>query len=227
MRFTIPTATAVVVLWLPMGLWLPMLLAVAEPNVDPPVRSDQPYVASFEAQEAKFVRFVIHASSGGEPCVDELEDYGPDDETVNLALAKRGAKATASSCLPGYATHRVEHLNDGRYGNDRSWLAATSGDAWAQIELEQPTKVSDVAFSRDRNRQYSDRVPTKFEVQLSLDGHQWKSVRSAVGIRIVVPGRNAHIEPDHVVSFAENRLALIAQPPVKLRIGLVKSVSKT
>jgi hypothetical protein len=141
------------------------------------VRSDKPNAVTFPAKRAKFVRFVIHANTGGEPCVDELEVYGPKGKQ-NLALAARGAKPAASSCLPGYAKHRIEHLNDGQYGNDHSWIAGSgSAGEWAQIELPKPVEVSKVVFSRDRRREYDDRVPVKFEVRLSLDGEAWESVR--------------------------------------------------
>ncbi|MBM4044453.1 MAG: hypothetical protein FJ279_05005, partial [Planctomycetes bacterium] len=78
--------------------------------------AEQPTALSFPAQQAKFVRFVIQASSSSQPCIDELEVFGADGSR-NLALAKDGAKATASSCLPGHAIHQIGHLNDGLYGN--------------------------------------------------------------------------------------------------------------
>ncbi len=143
---------------------------------DPPIHADKPNAIAFAPQDAKFVRFVIEGSSSGEPCIDELEVYGPDGKE-NLALAKRQARATASSCLRGYAQHAVEHLNDGLYGNDRSWIAATTGTEWAQIELPAATVVSKVVFSRDRQREYADRVPIRFEVRLSTDGKQWTTVK--------------------------------------------------
>jgi len=88
----------------------------------------------FAAQEARIVRLVIRRPHAGAPCIDELEVYGPNSLT-NLALASRGAVARASSVLPGYAIHAVAHLNDGLYGNDNSWISATEGEEWAQIEL--------------------------------------------------------------------------------------------
>jgi len=69
------------------------------------------------------------ANSGGQPCIDELEVYAPEGDR-NLALATNGAKASASSLLPGYSAHAVEHLNDGEYGNARSWIPATTGEEW-------------------------------------------------------------------------------------------------
>ena len=142
----------------------------------------------FPAQEARFVRLVIQRTNGTQPCIDELELYGPDGPE-NLALAAAGAKASASSLLPGYPQHRIEHLNDGRYGNASSWIPATEGEEWAQIELPKPAKVNRVVISRDREGQYGDRVPTDFEVQLSLDGKTWKSVVRVVGRAVGGAGR--------------------------------------
>lgn len=159
------------------------------------IRPDQPNVVSFPAEEAKFVRFVIHASSGSPPCIDELEVYAPDSEE-NLALASKGARASASSCLPGYDIHKIEHLNDGRYGNKNSWIAAGQRDEWAEIELPQSVRVNRVVFSRDREGRYRDRIPVGFEVRLSTDGRDWRVVKKveAVGIvvaetRLILPNR--------------------------------------
>ena len=110
----------------------------------------------FATREAHFVRLVIHRSHAGAPGLDELEIYGP-DSALNLALASRGAVPSASSLLPGYAIHAVAHLNDGLYGNDHSWIAATAGEEWAQIELPAPMRVARVVFSRDRNGRFVDR----------------------------------------------------------------------
>ena len=68
---------------------------------------------------------IRHTKGNSQPGIDELEIFGPEGKT-NLALAKSGAKATASSLLAGYPIHRIEHLNDGKYGNDHSWIAATT-----------------------------------------------------------------------------------------------------
>ena len=126
----------------------------------------------FVAQEARIVRLVIRRPHAGAPCIDELEVYGPNSPT-NLALASRGAVARASSVLPGYAIHAVPHLNDGLYGNDHSWIAATEGEEWAQIELPAPALVGRVVISRDRTGQFSDRQILEAEVRLSFDGQTW------------------------------------------------------
>ncbi len=129
----------------------------------------------FAPQEARLVRLVIRRPHAGQPCLDELEVYGPDSPT-NLALASRGAKARASSLLPGYAIHAVAHLNDGLYGNDHSWIAASAGEEWAQIDLPAPARVARVVLSRDRNGQFTDRQILEAEVRLSADGQTWQTV---------------------------------------------------
>jgi len=135
-------------------------------------------VVEFEECSARFVRFQIRRTLGGQACVDELEVYGPADGR-NLALAQGGAKATASSVLD-HPLHKVEHLNDGHYGNPRSWIPRTDGVEWAQIELPESARISRVVFSRDRTGAYRDRHPAEVEVLVSSDGQAWTSVARRV-----------------------------------------------
>lgn len=129
----------------------------------------------FPPLEARFVRLIILRAHAAEPCIDELEVYGP-DASANLALASRGAIPSASSLLPGYAIHAVAHLNDGHYGNSHSWIAATAGEEWAEIELPEPTRVECVMLSRDREGHFLDRQILEAEVRLSTDGQTWRTV---------------------------------------------------
>jgi hypothetical protein len=135
-----------------------------------------PEALAFPAQEARFVRVAIHETSGTtQPGIDEFEIFGPDGKH-NLALAQYGAVASASSLLAGYAIHRVAHLNDGRYGNDHSWIAASNASEWVQIELPHVSSVTRVVVTRDRTGTFRDRLPEAVEVLLSHDGQHWQSV---------------------------------------------------
>ncbi len=144
----------------------------------------------FEPRETRVVRLVLRRSHAGQPCLDELEVYGP-DSTANLARADCGAVARASSLLPGYAIHAVSHLNDALYGNDHSWIAATEGEEWAEIELPVPARVARIVVSRDRNGQYTDRQILEAEVRVSTDGRVWQTagtlIRSANDLRLPKP----------------------------------------
>ena len=155
---------------------LTLVLCALTLAADPPIRPDLPYAIEFPPVKAQFLRVVIHQTSGGEPCIDELEIYGPHGKE-NVALASHGAKASASSCISGYPQHAVAHLNDGQYGNEASWVAGPAGPHWAQIEWPQPVVVDRVVLSRDRQRHYADRVPLRFDILVSLDGRSWQTVR--------------------------------------------------
>ena len=153
------------------------LILFSTPAIGVPIFPDKPNEIGFPVQDAKYVLFVVLAANdGSEPCIDELEVYGPQADR-NLALAESGAEATASSCLPGHAIHRIEHLNDGEFGNGHSWIAAGRGVEWAQVILPEATSVSKVVFSRDRHGVFRDRTPVVFEIRLSLDGSDWQTVR--------------------------------------------------
>lgn len=130
---------------------------------------------AFPAQSARFVQLVIHTTQGGAAAVDEMEIFGP-EETNNLACSTRGAKASASSVIRGYAIHAVAHLNDGQYGNDHSWIAAGTGEEWVQIELPASTMITHIVFSRDRTGKFNDRQPREVEVRLSMDGLKWTQI---------------------------------------------------
>ena len=135
----------------------------------------QPNLFRFAATEAKYVRVQILAGSRGQPCIDEMEIFAPGSKQ-NLALQSHGAKASASSLLEGYRKHQVEHLNDGQYGNERSWIPANH-TGWAQIELEKIVKINRVALSRDREGKLRDRSLISFDILISNDGKAWKTVK--------------------------------------------------
>jgi len=136
-------------------------------------------VEQFPAIEAKFVRFTVRATNRGEPCLDELEIYAADNSTRNVALAAHGARATASGSLEGYAIHQLEGVNDGRYGNGRSWIADRREGAWVQIELPQVTRIDRVVWGRDREGNFIDRLATRYEIDVAVNTNSWRTVASS------------------------------------------------
>lgn len=130
----------------------------------------------FPPTEAMFVRVDVLQSSGGQPCIDEVEIFNG-DSPKNLARQANGAKATASSLLKGYEEkHQIAFLNDGKYGNGHSWIPATSA-GWAQIELPEAMMIDRVVLSRDRGGRLARRVPVSFDILVSSDGKEWKTVK--------------------------------------------------
>jgi hypothetical protein len=131
-------------------------------------------VERFPVIEARSVRMSIVATNDGtQPCIDELEIYGPDDPAKNLALA---GTSSASSEYPNAAIHKIAHLNDGRHGNGRSWISNEPGRGWARIELPQPARIDRVVWGRDREGQYKDRLAATYRIEVSADGKTWQNV---------------------------------------------------
>lgn len=155
---------------------LAMYAPLARPSTIARVTSPKMNVESFPPVDARIIRFTIHDSNVHpelgriEPCLDEFEIFTDDPEPENVALATRGTKVTASGSNQS-VIHRLEHINDGQFGNQRSWMSNTSGTGWVQFELPETTRIAKVVWSRDRHEQFTDRLATAFtlEVGPSID----------------------------------------------------------
>lgn len=77
--------------------------------------------------------------------------------------------------------HRIEHLNDGKTGNSRSWIAGAGGPAWVQVEFPEAREVRRVVWGRDREGTFRDRLVAEYRIEASEDGVQWRQVASEVG----------------------------------------------
>jgi mono/diheme cytochrome c family protein len=133
----------------------------------PPVKA-RGNVESFPTTTAKFVRFTINRSSSSEPCIDELQVFSPRGENVAL-----GGVASSSGTLPGYPIHKLEHINDGKFGNGRSWISNEKGKGWVQIEFAKAREVNRIEWARDREGRFADRVAIDYKIELSSDGKRW------------------------------------------------------
>ncbi len=121
------------------------------------------------------------------------EDPGTEDVKVpaqwdrhrNLALLPE-ARANASSVIEGYAIHKIEHLNDGWFGNRASWIAG-SMPAWAEIDLGQVYAINKVRLSNDRLLEHQDRLISELRILVATDydansaADSWKAVAEYKG----------------------------------------------
>ena len=158
------------------------LAKAAPPPDSPPRRTSVSFthnVDRFAPVRARFVRFTVLATSSVEPCLDELEIYTPGPEPRNAALATAGAKATASSLLPGHKIHQIHHVNDGLVGNEHSWISNERGAGWIQIELPEATAVERIVWARDRTGKYRDRLPTKYRIEIATEPDRWHVVAAS------------------------------------------------
>jgi hypothetical protein len=157
----------------------PQAKRTLRPAVDP-----RRNVERFLPTPARYVRVTIEATNdGNQPCIDELEVWTAEAETRNVALAESGAKASASSEYPGAAIHKIEHLNDGRYGNGRSWISNESGAGWAQVELAEAVTIDRIVWGRDRDLVYRDRLPVRYQLDVATTAGHWLTVASSLDRR--------------------------------------------
>ena len=158
------------------------------PTIGPAVNARR-NIDTFEPVEARFIRFTIEATNRSEPCIDELEVFSGDR---NLALASLGARSRASSSLPGYAIHKLEHINDGKYGNSHSWISNETGRGWVQLELPSPALIDRVEWGRDREGRFGDRVAIGYRIEVGLAESDLQLVASSAtragsGARVSAP----------------------------------------
>ena len=129
----------------------------------------------FAPLEARFVRFTIHDANLHptlgliEPCVDEFEIFTADAAPRNVALASLGTKVTASGSRTS-DSHRLEHINDGQYGNSRSWMADEAGRGWVLFELPEKARLGKIIWGRDREEKLTDRLATAYTLEA---GRRW------------------------------------------------------
>lgn len=91
------------------------------------------------------------------------------DTTGDLAYAGGPANVSiASSTIAGYSTiHHEAFINDGQYGNGRSWIAGTL-NSWLKIDLGGTQSIATISFGRDRLGNYNDRDPGQFKIEFAL-----------------------------------------------------------
>ncbi len=143
------------------------------PGVNPKENIDE-----FPKTKGRFLRFVVTAATGDtEPGLDELEIYGSDP---NINLAVQG-KASASAVISGYPIHQIKHLNDGKLGNNNSWISGQANGGWAQIEFPEAVEMSKIIWARDRTGTCQDRLATKYRIEVSNDGKEWTKVGDESG----------------------------------------------
>ncbi len=136
-------------------------------------------VERFAATDARFVRFTSFETTNNnryEPCIDELEVFRAGPDPANVALASSGTTATSSGNYPGGQKHKLEHINDGQYGNSRSWISSEKGRGWVQLQFPQTETIDRIEWARDRDGQFQDRLAVRYRIEVSLDGNDWTTV---------------------------------------------------
>lgn len=128
---------------------------------------------NFAPLRAKYVRFTVHDANLHpklgliEPCIDEFEIFTVEESPRNVALAELGTQVTASGSRTS-SNHKLEHINDGQYGNSRSWMSDEAGRGWVLFVLPEATNINKIVWSRDRKGDYDDRLATAYSIEAGL-----------------------------------------------------------
>jgi mono/diheme cytochrome c family protein len=182
--------------------------APLQPQLRGPVNARH-NVDRFASTPARFVRFEISSTNSSEPCLDELEIYATaadDGPARNVALASTGAVATSSGDYQGNPKHKLKHVNDGQYGNSRSWISNASGRGWVQIELPGAIQIDRVEWGRDREQAFQDRLAAQYVIQVATEPGQWRTVASSIDRakdKDALGYRLANLKPDEAARAAQ------------------------
>lgn len=152
---------------------LASLVPPAGSGVERPPVSALLNVERFEAVQTRQVRFTIRKTNKYEPCLDELEVF--DLAGRNVARDAPGVVRTASGSKVAANRHQLEFINDGEYGNERSWMGA-GVDSWVMLEFPEEHTIERIVWSRDREGRFADRLATDYAIEVSDGSGGWRVV---------------------------------------------------
>lgn len=136
---------------------------------------------------ARRLRFTILSTNGLEPCIDELEVFDPSG--TNVALASHGTEVITSGDTIVADRHEPEFINDGLYGNSRSWLSNQPNSGWVELEFPSEAIIERVVWSRDREGKLVDRNTTEYRIE-AFTGNDWLIVADSSDRNPVVAGKS-------------------------------------
>ena len=154
--------------------------APSAPPVNARVNNDR-----FAPVTARRLRFTVIATNSLEPCLDELEVF--DVEGRNVALAAGGTTVTSSGDTVVADRHELRHVNDGRYGNSRSWMSNQAGRGWVELAFPASSTIDLVVWGRDREGKYDDRLAVDYRIEVAADSGEWQTVADSSDRRAALP----------------------------------------
>ncbi|MCC9608484.1 PSD1 and planctomycete cytochrome C domain-containing protein [Blastopirellula sp. JC732] len=150
------------------------------------------------------IRFHVKSTNSLEPCIDELEVFNADGQ--NVALAQLGGKVSASGERRSPKRHDLRFVNNGVYGNSSSWMSSEVGGGWVSVEFPQPEWIEFVAWGRDRQGKFTDRLAVDYVIEALGENGQWIRVADSTNRRPFDISKNSHT-PIEVDSLSEEEQA--------------------
>ena len=135
----------------------------------------------FAPVTADRLRFTILATNSREPCIDELEVF--DVEGRNVALAATGTRVASSGDTTVADRHELRFVNDGRYGNSRSWMSSEVGRGWIELVFPREHAIELVVWGRDREGKFDDRLAVEYRIEVTTGAGEWQTVADSTDRR--------------------------------------------
>lgn len=172
---------------------LARFVPLARSGTERPMINARENADRFPPVKATRVRFTIKATNNLEPCIDELEIFNTSGE--NIALASAGARVTSGGDTGIAERHELRFINDGRYGNSRSWMAKEKGRGWVEVAFAREQTIERVVWGRDREGKFSDRLATDYQIEIGSGEGAWLTVADAADRRPFDPNDKKPAKP--------------------------------
>jgi hypothetical protein len=143
------------------------------PPVDAKLNTDR-----FAPVVTKKLRFTIRATNNLEPCLDEVEIF--DATGANVARKCAGTSVTSSGDTVVADRHELRFVNDGEYGNSRSWMSNEVGKGWVLFEFNSARTIDRVVWGRDRQGRFADRLATNYLIEVADSSGKWRTVADSL-----------------------------------------------
>ena len=128
-------------------------------------------VDRFSPVKTKRLRFTIRATISDnlrEPCIDELEIFNVAGENI---AAKADVMSSGDTIVAN--RHDLKFLNDGEYGNSRSWMSNEKGKGWVVVEFPTAQMIERVVWGRDRQGKFKDRLAIDYQIEIADGDSGW------------------------------------------------------
>ena len=130
-------------------------------------------VDAFKPILAEAIRVWIKATHSGKAAsIYELQALTAGDKPINVAAAKRGSRASASSFALENQTRHPENLIDGLWSNDGRWpwIANKDGPSWVQVEFGKAQRIDRIIWETGFRG-----TPVDYQIEVRVAG-KWQQV---------------------------------------------------
>ena len=196
------------------------LVPLARSGVERPAVSALLNVERFAPVKARRVRFTIQKTNLYEPCIDELEVF--DTRGNNIALASLGVARSASGSNVSANRHQLEFINDGEFGNERSWMCSEA-TGWVMLEFPDEHTIERIVWARDRNGQYTDRLALEYLIEVADESGNWQAVADSTDRRTGDTEAQADITALDPEQLAKAKSLLDEKESIESRLAALSS----